>query len=362
MKLSMKNVYPVFGICGFSGAGKTTVIEAAVKKLTRRGLAVGVIKHDVHGLNIDHEGTDTDRFFKAGADVIIRGPEQCFFRAHRRGDMPLPDLLKLIGPYYDLVLVEGHKSTPLDQMVWLSSDAGEGPPPEASNVRCVLKREENRVGIVMDMIDAWLPDAWRATPVYAGVLIGGNSTRFGRPKHLVTDDEKTWIERTADRIRPHVDGICILGSGVIPDGLGSLPALCDVHHAEGPLAGMRAAMRWRPFTSWLFVPCDMPLLSDNAVRWILDHRKPGVWAVLPHLTEAPAPEPLLAHYDFRAAPLLERARRPVDLATEPHVAMPVVPKRFQASWTNINTLDDLAAVHASGAVAGPSTEERRHSG
>jgi len=189
----MKNHYPAFGICGFSGSGKTTVIEVLIGNLTRRGLNVGVVKHDVHGLNIDREGKDTDRFFKAGADVIIRGPEQSFFRAHRRGDMPLPDLLRMIGPYYDLILVEGHKTTPLEQKVWLCSDSGEGPPPEATGIRRVLKRDEDRVQIVMDMIDAWLPDAWCAAPVYAGILIGGKSSRFGQSKHLFDVNGKTWL-------------------------------------------------------------------------------------------------------------------------------------------------------------------------
>jgi len=154
-----KSIYPAFGICGFSGSGKTTVIETVVQRLTARGLRVGVVKHDVHGLNIDHEGKDTDRFFKAGADVIIRGPEQCFFRAHRRGNMPLSGLLDLLGPYYDLFLVEGHKTMPLDQKVWLCSDDGEDPPPEAIGIRRVLRRDEERVSIVMEMIDAWLPGA-----------------------------------------------------------------------------------------------------------------------------------------------------------------------------------------------------------
>ena len=51
----MTSQYPAFGICGFSGSGKTTVIETLIRDLSGRGLAVGVVKHDVHGLNIDHE-------------------------------------------------------------------------------------------------------------------------------------------------------------------------------------------------------------------------------------------------------------------------------------------------------------------
>ena len=160
----MMDDYPVFCISGFSGAGKTTVIVPVVQALCARGLRVGVIKHDVHGLNIDTEGKDTDRFFKAGADVFIRGPEQAFFRAHRRGDMELDALIEKMGPYYDIIIAEGHKSTPLPYKVWLCGNDGAPPPPETTGVQRVLKRDEDRVRIVLEMIDAWLPGVGHAGP------------------------------------------------------------------------------------------------------------------------------------------------------------------------------------------------------
>lgn len=272
--------------------------------------------------------------------------------------MPLSDLLRLIGPYYDLVLIEGHKATPLEQKVWLCSDAGEEPPDEATNIRRVLKRTEDRVRIVMEMIEDWLPRAWRASPVYAGILVGGTSSRSGRPKRLLGGNGKTWLERTVEKVRPLVDGTVILGDGEVPDGIRSVPVLCDVPDAEGPLAGMLAATRWMPLVSWLFVPCDLPLLSEEALRWLLSHREPGVWAVLPQKPEAPAPEPMPAYYDFRAAPALERARRWAELAAEAHVATPAVPESLQASWDNVNTPGDLAAPCPTGALVDSSTEER----
>ncbi|MDP2990989.1 MAG: molybdopterin-guanine dinucleotide biosynthesis protein B, partial [Kiritimatiellota bacterium] len=165
---------PVFGICGYSGSGKTTLIVELIKRLhseaservsagglARRspwgegGLKVGVIKHDVHGLNIDHEGKDSDRFFKAGADVLMRGPDQIFLRARPREEIDLEAVLKLFCPHYDLVLLEGHKSTPFIDKVWLLKDDQETCPPEAVNVRRVLRRDEDRAGIVMEMLRAW---------------------------------------------------------------------------------------------------------------------------------------------------------------------------------------------------------------
>jgi len=342
----MTSVYPVFGLCGFSGSGKTTVIEAVVRELTGRGLEIGVVKHDAHGLNIDREGKDTDRFFKAGANVVIHGTEEIFFRAHKNRDLSLSELVEKMGPYHDLILVEGHKATSMERKVWLCSDAGEAPPAEAAEVLRVLKRDEDRVRIVLDMSDDWLPSAWRIPPVYAGILIGGESSRFGQPKHLVREDGATWLERTVELVAPHVGGTAILGAGTVPESLRSLPVLCDAPNTRGPLAGMRAAMRWRPSATWLFLACDLPLVSEDAVRWVLDHRNPGTWAVLPQLPGVASPEPLFAHYDLRAAPLLERVRRPVDMASETHVAMPKVTTRLQASWTNVNTIDQLAAVNS----------------
>ncbi len=351
--------YPVFCISGYSGSGKTTVVEPVIQKLCARGLKVGVVKHDVHGLNIDCEGKDSDRFFKAGADVFIRGPEQAFFRTHRRGDLELNTLLRHIGPYYDLIIAEGHKTTPIPYKVWLCGEDGASPPPETTGVQRVLKRDEDRVQIVMDMIDAWLPDAWRKSPVYAGILIGGESSRFGKPKHLQVIGGKTWVERTIEIVRPYVDGIAILGAGEVPTSLRPLPVLCDIPGRRGPLAGMLAATRWMPLASWLFLPCDLPLLSDDAVRWLLDQRRPGSWAVLPQLTNAPSPEPLLAYYDFRVFSHLESVRRPVDMAVIDNVSVPVVPQELQKSWKNVNTEEDLAAACALGSASDGFATKRR---
>ena len=67
---------PVFGVCGWSGSGKTTLIEAVLPKLLARNLKVAVVKHDVHAIDVDRPGKDSDRFFQAGADVYLQGNEE----------------------------------------------------------------------------------------------------------------------------------------------------------------------------------------------------------------------------------------------------------------------------------------------
>jgi molybdopterin-guanine dinucleotide biosynthesis protein MobB len=338
--------YPAFGICGYSGSGKTTLIEALLPRLRERGLRVGVIKQDAHGLQIDREGKDTDRLFKAGADVFIRDAEQAFARRHRQDDVPLPALIRQIGPRYDLILVEGHKSTPLPLKIWLCKAGEDTPPPEAVGVRQALRWDDDRARIALELLDAWLPTAWLATPVYAGILIGGGSTRMGRPKHLIEDHGETWLHKAVSAVRSHVDKVVILGSRELPADLRALPVLPDAEDAEGPLRGMLSAMRWAPLASWLFLPCDVPMVSPEAVQWLLGHRRPGVWAVLPALPGSSAPEPLPGYYDFRMAPLLETARGPSDCARHEKAVNPPIPSDLTGAWRNINTPAECAMIFA----------------
>lgn len=328
---------PVLGICGYSGSGKTTVIEALLARLCGSGLKVGVIKHDTHGLQIDREGKDTDRIFKAGGDVLIRGPDQVFLRVHRRCDESLEEAVRLMAPYFDLLLLEGHKTSRVAAKVWLCGESGDPPPAESGPVLRVLRRDEDRVGNLMGLIAEWLPATWRACPVYGGVLIGGRSERMGgQPKHLIVEGGLTWAELAVNALRGCVDRVVLLGKGEVPAALRDLPVLCDVEDAQGPVRGLLAAMRWAPEVGWLFAPCDVPWFSEQAARWLLEQRRPGVWAILPRLPGARHVEPLPGYYDSRAARSLARVAGPSEMASEPTTLSPEIPADLVEAWRNVN--------------------------
>ena len=61
---------PVISFIGRSGVGKTTYLEKLIAELKKRGYRVGVIKHDIHGFEMDRPGKDTWRHAQAGADVV----------------------------------------------------------------------------------------------------------------------------------------------------------------------------------------------------------------------------------------------------------------------------------------------------
>ena len=98
---------PVYSVVAYSGTGKTTLLEKLIVELKSRGLRVAVIKHDAHKFDIDHEGKDSWRFTRAGADVtVVTSDKKAAIMENRH--VPLETLLERITDV-DLVLTEGYK-------------------------------------------------------------------------------------------------------------------------------------------------------------------------------------------------------------------------------------------------------------
>ncbi len=333
---------PVLAVAGNSGSGKTTLIEKVLPELIGKGLRVVVIKHDVHGLNVDHPGKDSARLFEAGADAFLQGPDECLLRSHDGQSASLCTSILRLAPMYDLVVVEGFKQSPL-QKIWLLGD-GEEPPVERQNIVSVLDRNIDRAAWLLDYIDEWLPTQWQRTQVFGAILIGGKSTRMGQPKHLIKVNGRVWLEDTIEQLKVVVDEVVIVGAGDIPAHI-SVVRLPDVPGLSGPLSGILAAMRWAPHASWLMCACDLPQLSSDALRWLLNARAPGHWGVLPRLGNEGV-EPLLAYYDWRAGRLCEDIAAkgrcaPHLVAQHEKISTPRPPAELTSAWTNVNSPDDL---------------------
>ena len=337
---------PIFGICGHSGSGKTTLIEQLLLALSAEGLSVAVAKGVAHHLDVDHEGKDSDRLFHAGADVLLEARDEAFVRSHLADSGRRDVRLAEIARSHDLVLVEGRKEVACDK-VWLRGPDEPEPPPEAGDPLAVLPFAAGRAAAVMQVLEAWLPERWRRPPVFGCVLTGGGSRRMGRPKHLLREGGKTWLERTVESLAPVTERVVLAGSGTVPESLAPLTRLPDVPDAEGPLAGILACMRWAPWVTWLVTACDLPDLGPEALEWLLSTRRPGVWATLPRRTAGGPPESLLAHYDFRARAVLDdlaAAGRlaPSAAAENSKVATPEAPPHLARAWAGVNTGSDLA--------------------
>ena|ERR1044071_796056 len=103
----------VAAITGFSGAGKTTLIVALIRRFVAEGKRVGAIKHTHHVLNEEHRG-DTGKFLDAGAEpVVFAGKgEAVVFRHNGAARVQFTDERELLQLFDgDVVLVEGFKSS-----------------------------------------------------------------------------------------------------------------------------------------------------------------------------------------------------------------------------------------------------------
>ena len=339
---------PILGICGFSGAGKTTLIEKIVPVLTAKGLKIAVVKHDAHRIVVDTPGKDSDRFFQSGADVYLQGQTEEFYRTHAPDDRELFHKLTGLIRKYDLVLIEGRKNLPV-QKLWLLSEGEESPPDGIEGIGGVLGRDSDRVEYLLTFLDRWLPALWAETPIYGCVLVGGKSSRMGAPKHLISENGYTLFEKTVECLKPAVQKIVAVGNGEIPgenSEKNGIVRLSDVPGVGGPMAGILSCMRWAPHVSWVVVSCDLPDITPDAVQWLLSTRMPGVWATLPMLNGSEYIEPLFAHYDFRSHRMLETCAGngifyPSYIAGNERVIVISPPKDLEQAWKNINTNKEL---------------------
>lgn len=107
---------PIVAFVGHSGSGKTTFVEKLITRLTRQGVRVAVIKHDVHGFEMDQPGKDTWRHKQAGAvATLISSPDKIGLVMDSEHDHSPEELLPLLH-FADLVITEGYKRSQLPKI------------------------------------------------------------------------------------------------------------------------------------------------------------------------------------------------------------------------------------------------------
>jgi molybdenum cofactor guanylyltransferase len=343
---------PVLAVCGLSGSGKTTLLEAAIPLLVQRGLAIAVVKHTSHGFDVDRKGKDSDRLFRAGATISLRGPEQQFER--RAAALPLEVTLARLACDHDLLLVEGHKDTALPKL-WLGNAERWDAPEGVTGIVSALAWNSDRLAAFLEYIDHWLPLAWKARPLLRGLLMGGRSARMGRPKQTLQFGGRALGEIVAEALvaAPGNHRAVVLGGGALPPVLNTWTQLPDAPEFAGPGAGMIAAHRWAPEAAWIVAACDHPWLRARHVEWLAAQRQPGRWAVVPRQRDG-HPCPTLALYEPQALEAMERLARadpdrnadPSALLELPRTAVLQPPPELADGWTGVNTPEEWRAEEA----------------
>ena len=105
----MEKISPlIISVTGWSGSGKTTFCEKLIAELCSRGMNVAAAKNSHRSVETDKAGSDSKRFFEAGAGSVCLNAENSmtmFFNKPLDSDNRLAELFDDA----DAIVAEGFK-------------------------------------------------------------------------------------------------------------------------------------------------------------------------------------------------------------------------------------------------------------
>ena len=187
-----------------------------------------------------------------------------------------------------------------------------------------------------------------STAITAAILAGGRSRRMGTDKAALELGGQTLLERTA-QIALDADLPVLVAGRVRPKGWPLPSALFteDFHPGLGPLGGLATALR-QAQTGTLALSCDLPLLTTEALRWLLALAETGNTHGL-IVVNGEQWEPLFSLYQPAVLPLIEarlmEGRRSLHgLIEAGDFAFANAPNWVAAQLRNVNTTDEWAQI------------------
>ncbi len=279
---------PFLCFAGFSGVGKTTLLEKLIQRFSEDTTRVGYYKHDAHRFSMDKQGKDTERCFKAGAGIIaINDPRHFAVVAH---DAFKQQTITHALEQCDCILIEGYKKSPYDKIVFLDARGKMPIPEDSENIKAVIHQGVPSVNPALtvpqfhrdsiDEIYAFVRDLFKArsAPLFGGVFIGGQSKRMGRPKFSLTYNGTSEAERMAGLLQEFCEKTCFSSRADLEtDSLAHLQdieRINDEHIGLGPVGGLATLMGRYPDRAWIIVACDMPFLTRESLEEIVRKRDP----------------------------------------------------------------------------------------
>jgi len=108
----------IFGLAGWSGAGKTSLMVRLLPELVARGITVSTMKHAHHAFDVDQPGKDSYEHRRAGATEVLVTSEKRWALMHELRGAPEAEMEALVARMtpVDLLLIEGFKHHAHDKL------------------------------------------------------------------------------------------------------------------------------------------------------------------------------------------------------------------------------------------------------
>jgi len=133
------------------------------------------------------------------------------------------------------------------------------------------------------------------------VLAGGQSLRMGRDKGSIAWHGKPQREYMVDLLRPVCHDVLL---SCRPEQVADLQRVCptipDSFSDLGPFGAILSAFRGQPDRAWLVVACDLPLLDQTTIEYLVASRSVKSIATAYQSTTDQLPEPLITIWEPKA--------------------------------------------------------------
>ena len=349
---------PFLCFAGFSGVGKTTLLERLIKRFAEEDIRVGYYKHDSHRFEVDREGKDTARATQAGAGIItINDPRHFAIVADNAfKKRSITHALEQC----DCILIEGYKQSPFDKIVFLDQEGKLPIPSEIPGIKAVVHQGITGEGLPdvprfhrdeIESIYQFVRDHFisRESELYGAVFVGGESKRMGKPKFALTYDGISGTEKAVKLLSNFCNKVFLSSRADLDMGsltkINNVERINDEHIQLGPVGGLATLMGQFPDKAWMITACDMPFLKEDDFETILQNRDPLRYGTCYVQKGNFGYEPMCAIYEPKfIVPLFEAmSRRELSLSRIIE-ALPFkklkIDEADRAKFMNINTTED----------------------
>ena len=184
------------------------------------------------------------------------------------------------------------------------------------------------------------------SPLNGLVLAGGKSTRMGTDKDLIQWHGKEQRYYAADMLKHFCEEVFIsCRADQVKDIDAAYKTLPDTFLNMGPFGGIVSALRSQSNKAWLVVACDLPLLNEATIRFLIANRNAKKTATAFESPHDRLPEPLITIWEPGSYPVLLgflgkriTCPRKVLMNSDVLILQPLQPE----SLMNVNTPEDAA--------------------
>lgn len=184
--------------------------------------------------------------------------------------------------------------------------------------------------------------------IYGLVLAGGKSSRMGTAKEKIRWHGKEQQYAMVDLLAKFCSEVFI---SCRPEQLEkiskSYTALPDAFPGMGPVGGILSAFQFRKDAAWLVVACDLPLLDERTLSFLIRSRDPEKIATVYESPLDGGPEPLAALWEPQSFTLLadflktgSRSPRKFLMSNDVLLLKPENPEVLR----NVNTPEEAAEI------------------